>query len=100
MLVRRCVVPVRVVVRDRVAVLRPDHRVKALHQSAVALDLRQKNLYNRKVANFPCHLIIQVGWHSQFFGVMGFMPIFYLCFPFITHESAGINRIDSHRIGL
>jgi hypothetical protein len=55
-----------VAVRHPEAVPRRDLRVKVLRQSVAALDLQQKNLYNRKVVNFQCHLIIQVGWHSQF----------------------------------
>ena len=63
---RRSVVHAPEAVRHPAVVLRRDLRVKALRQSGVALDLRQKNLYNRKVVKFPCHLIIQIGWHSQF----------------------------------
>jgi hypothetical protein len=66
MLARRSVAPVRVAVLHHAVVPRPVRRVKALHQSEATLDLQQKNLYNRKVANFPCHLVIQIGWHSQF----------------------------------
>jgi hypothetical protein len=40
---------------------------------------------------FEHHLAIPVGGAASLFGAMGFMPIFYLCFLFITNESA---RID------